>query len=83
MDLPPVTSGCNYIMGITSDDLKVWRRVSDGVEVKLSGWYPGDPVDKPGYTILKWYTKHDSSHNNEIFNWSDSDYVRVHFICEY
>ena len=80
MDLPLETSFHAYIVGITSDDLKVWRRVSDGVEVTLSGWWPGDPVDKSGYTILRWYYGHDSPNKNDIYNAFD---WRALFICEF
>ena len=90
MDLPVETYAHSYITGITSNDLKVWRRISDDVEVKLKGWYKGYPKKrglKPhegypetGYTILRWYNKHNSQHENEIFNARD---ILVHFICEY
>ena len=58
---------------------QVWRRVSDGVQVQLKDWYPGEPVTwVDGYDFYYWYMYGKYKHLN--MNRPDSSRW---FICEY
>jgi len=69
-----------YHVGITKDDNGVWRRVSDGEEIELDGWYPGSPNPADHVKYLVWVT-HNNPHKNKIYN-SLGHYAQ-YFICEY
>ena len=59
---------------------QVWRRVSDGVQVQLEDWYPGEPVTwVDGYDFYYWYLL-GSTYKNMNINRRDSSRW---FICEY
>ena len=66
-------------MGIKRDDTRVWRRVSDGAEVNLDGWYPGKPYIGAKWDLLSWYF-YDNQLKNTITN---SGSFPGYFICEY
>jgi len=65
-----------YTTGIQRDENKIWRRISDNVEVQLDGWYTKYPRSNADWDVLKW-----NAHKNTIVNqagrWWDP------FICEY
>merc|ERR1719427_2017196 len=60
-----------YHTGIRRDEsnLQVWRRSSDGAEVQLEGWWPGDPRSEAWRKFLYLYFSN-NSYKNTIFNTS-------------
>ena len=74
MSLPTYYS---YHTGMKRNDDQVWRRSSDGEEVKLEGWLPGNVLN--GRDFLFWWFD-DDSYRNEIWNGFDRS---LYFICEY
>ena len=70
-----------YHTGIRKDEDQVWRRSSDGAEVKLEGWvFPSSDGEVfPRSHFLYWYLFNDSSKNRI---WNSYDRSR-YFICEY
>ena len=70
--------GHTYHTGIRRDENLVWRRSSDGAEVELEYWDPGDPHSDPDREFLYWeFYKMNKNMIGNYFN-----LVR-HFICEY
>ena len=68
-----------YHTGIKRDDNQVWRKVSDGVEVNLGSWIPGDPFYADAWDFMYW--KHDNDVlKNLIHNYFDGT---AYFICQY
>ena len=67
-----------YHTGIKRDANTVWRRSSDGAEVKLSGWYPGHPSPNPKYNVLFWVIINDEN-QNKVLSYEGSP---SRFICE-
>ena len=67
-----------YHTGIKRDDNKVWRRSSDGAEVKLDGWYPGHPSPNSKYNVLMWIIENNEN-QNKVLNLEGSP---SKFVCE-
>ena len=71
-----------YHTGIRRDENHVWRRISDGAEVELDGWQPGDPDSDREMNFMYWNFYNKTSLKNTINNflerWSENP-----FICEY
>ena len=70
-----------YQTGIKRDPInkQVWRRLSDGVQVELDGWYPGYPKNNDGWDYLYLYQYYES-YKTDFFN----DIPKSgRFICEY
>jgi len=67
--------------GIKRDpsNYKIFRRVSDGVQVELDGWIAGRPSSADGYDNLYWFFYNDSN-KNTIYNYPDHS---RYFICEF
>jgi len=71
--------GRSYHTGIRRDGNQIWRKSSDGEEVKLKDWYPSYPASATSAEFLYWGFWNNSD-KNTIWNSSDRSY---HFICEY
>ena len=75
--------GDNYYTGIKRDpnNKQIWRRISDSVEIKLGGWYKGNPRDEDGKDYLMWRFQNCS---NEIWNhYEVTRSAGCYFVCEY
>ena len=77
-----MTENIPYYTGIRRDETNktIWRRSSDGVQVKLEGWRSNRfPASNDDWNILYW-DFWSNSKKNTIFNLSD---YSTYFYCEY
>jgi len=79
--------GNEFHTGIRRDpsNYGVWRRVSDGVQVKLEGWQWGHPYDWEGQDYLYWnfygyVPEYEGMYTNTIFS---RDSLSSYVICEF